>query len=158
MNMPTNTPEVKRAIALCKMSNAPSRELDVTLALLLDPHVKWSPLTEPEWRDLPKVARGDSIPRFARPFTSSFDEALLLLPVGWWLVSVGEDRTPITYRDDRHKSLGTWTAKVQHRQGGLLQVAKGRQPALAVCTAAVLAMDAQADAIRRNVLKTEQAA
>jgi hypothetical protein len=72
-------------------------------------------------------------------YTACIDDALTLVPEGWWLTGMGEQRSPIFDAGETHDATGFFFAKVQHVQGGRLQIATGRSLALALCVAAMKA-------------------
>jgi len=72
--------------------------------------------------------------------TRSLDDDLMLVPEGWWLFGLYENRSPITYARDRHKPLGTFTAQLQHTDGGRLIEEKAATPALALSAAILKAV------------------
>ena len=74
-------------------------------------------------------------------YTQSLDAALTLIPEGWFIYGLMDERTPIVYRGDKHKHL-CWTADLQHEDGGRLQSASAKTPALVLCIAALKARSA----------------
>jgi hypothetical protein len=77
----------------------------------------------------------EHIPRYSE----SLDAALSLLPEDWWLMSMGEGRSPIIYKGDTHEPSGSFWAKVQHVRGGRAQIAQARTLVLALTAACLKA-------------------
>jgi hypothetical protein len=71
--------------------------------------------------------------------TESVDAALLLVPTDWWLHHACEDRTSMSFKGDRHTPKGTFSASLQHVNGGRLRTVLARTLPLALCAAACLA-------------------
>jgi hypothetical protein len=59
-----------------------------------------------------------------------------LIPEGWWLARLHEDRTEQRFAGTTHQPLGTYTAGLQSEWGGRLTEAKGASPEEAVQRAA----------------------
>lgn len=64
--------------------------------------------------------------------------ALTLVPAGWFVWKLADERTPIVYKGDEH-THANWSAAVQHESGGRLKSAYAATLALALCIAALKA-------------------
>lgn len=83
---------------------------------------------------------GDQRIRYTPPcYTASIDSALTLVPEGWWVVRLGELRTEIWKRNDRHEPTGGWLAVLQHVNGGRLIESAANGLTIALCIAALRA-------------------